>query len=125
MSDRPFTTPDKGVEARAEPRVPVRWRGQVVTADGRRLAVQIVDISSGGAGLIGEDKMVLHQPVLLEGQVPRLPDMDGYVHEKWQATVAFQSFQGGSLRTGVKFKDISPAQQAHLRAWITRRAHAW
>jgi c-di-GMP-binding flagellar brake protein YcgR len=125
MTDRPFATPDNSAEARVEPRVQVRWRGQVVTADGRRLAVQIVDISAGGAGLVGDDKMVLHQSVLLEGQVPRLPDMDSYTHEKWQATVAFQSFQGSSLRTGLKFKDLTPAQQAHLSAWMTRRAHAW
>ena len=125
MIDRPFTTPEKGAEARAEPRVQVRWRGQLVAADGRRLAVQIVDLSASGAGLVGDDKLVLHQPVLLEAQVPRLPDMDGYTHEKWQATVAFQSFRGGSLRTGLKFTDLTPAQQAHLRAWITRRAHAW
>ena len=125
MIDRPFATSDKSAEARTEPRVQVRWRGQVVTADGRRLAVQIVDISAGGAGLVGEETMVLHQPVLLEGQVPRLPDMGSYTHEKWQATVVFQSFQGGALRTGLKFQDLTPAQQAHLKAWITRRANSW
>ncbi|MDP1693219.1 MAG: PilZ domain-containing protein [Burkholderiaceae bacterium] len=124
MTDRPFPTSEVDVEARTEPRRQVGWRGQIVTEDGRRLAVRIVDISSTGAGFVGDDKLALRQPVILEVQVPRLPDMDGHTIERWRATVAFQMFKGRTLRSGVKFQDLRPEQQALLEAWVGRRQHA-
>ena len=123
MTDRPFLPSGSGTDVRVEPRTPVRWRGQVLTADGRRLAVQVVDISASGAGFVGDDTLALHQAITLEAQVPRLPDMIGHVVERWQATLAFQMFKGGALRSGVKFDALTPEQQAHLLAWTSRRAH--
>ena len=123
MTDRPFVNSVPGPEARAEPRKQVGWRGQLLTEDGRRLAVRIVDISASGAGLIGDDKLALQQPVMLEAQVPRLPAMDSHTVERWRATVAFQTFTGGRLRSGLKFQDLTADDQALLRAWVGRQTH--
>ena len=121
MIDRPFlNADDDALGKRAEPRCAVRWRGQVHTADGRRLAVRIVDLSASGAGLVGDDKLAPHESVFLEAQVPRLPTMDSYATERWRATVMFQTFSSGALRSGLKFDDLTPELEAMLRAWIGR-----
>ena len=120
--DRPFVNSQAGAEARREPRTQVGWRGHLLTEDGRRYSVRIVDISISGAGLLGDDKLAMAQPVILEAQVPRLPLLDGHTVQRWRATVAFQTFRGPSLRSGVKFQDLTADDQALLRAWVERRA---
>jgi PilZ domain len=125
MTDRPFENSLPGAEARREPRRPVRWRAHLVTDDGRRMAVRVVDISATGAGLFGDDKLATGQTLTLEAQVPRLPNLDGHTVEHWRATVAFQAFSGGSMRSGLKFVDQTPEQQALLRAWVGRRGNRW
>ena len=121
MMDRPFlNADDDNLGKRAEPRCAVRWRGQVQMADGRRLAVRIVDISASGAGLMGDDKLTLRESVFLDAEVPRLPAMDGYATQRWRATVMFQTFTSGTLRAGLKFEDLTPEQEALLQAWIGR-----
>jgi len=125
MTDRPFVSSIPGAEARREPRRLVSWRGELVTEDGRRLAVRIVDISATGAGLIGDDKLASQQAVMLEAQVPRLPNLDGHTVERWRATIAFQTFAGRSMRSGLKFQDLTPEQQALLRTWVGRRNNTW
>jgi c-di-GMP-binding flagellar brake protein YcgR len=122
MVDRPFENSIPGLEARVEPRIQVGWRGQLVTEDGRRFTVRVVDISASGAGLVGDDKLAHMQPVILEAQVPRLPAMDGHTLERWRATVAFQTFKGQALRSGLKFQDLSAADQELLRAWVGRHS---
>ena len=122
MTDRPFVDSVSGGEARAAPRRQVGWRGQLHTEDGRRFDVRVVDVSLSGAGITGDDKLATLQPVILEVQVPRLPAMDGHTLERWRATVAYQIFQGRTLRSGLKFQDLTAEDQALLQAWVGRHA---
>lgn len=122
MIDRPFMNSEPGAEARAEPRKKVSWRAQLVTEDGRRFSVRVVDISITGAGLVGDDRLAIGQPVVLEAQVPLLPLLHGHTIERWRATVAFQTFRDRSLRSGLRFQDLSIDDLALLRAWVERHS---
>ena len=120
MLDRPFLDSLAGAEARIEPRKQVGWRGQLATEDGGRYAVRIVDVSRSGAGIVGDDKLAISQPVILEAQVPSLPTLDSHTTQRWRATVAFQTFKGRALRSGLKFQDLTSDDRALLRAWVER-----
>lgn len=106
-------------------RVQVSWLGQLITKDGRQLAVKVVDISRSGAGVSGDDKMRRLSEVELRVSVPILPDLDEHQLLHIRATVVYQRLSEGAWRSGLQFIDPTPTQHALLKTWLVKRSQFW
>jgi len=124
MFERFVNNSTNGSDARAEPRVKAGWSAQLLTEDGQRHAVKVVDISRSGAGMSGDCKLRIKQAIELIVKVPKLPDFVEDEVIQIHATVIYQTLSGGTWRSGLHFTDPTREQRRIFDAWLSQRGGA-
>lgn len=112
------------IDARAEPRVSVAWRGMMLLPDKRAFEVRIKDISDSGLGIVAPQAVPNFTVVNVAVMVPDLIDATRSVTVRGKFRTAYVVIHGHDYRVGGVWNELDKASAELLKQHVRRHRYA-
>ena len=114
------TAPAKGVDARKEVRVTVKWAARVLLHDGTVVPLRARDVSESGLGLVSERPISAHSTLRVALAVPDLNVPGRFMTVTGSFKTAHVTISGPDLIYGGTWLNIDDGGRDLIQKWVRK-----